>query len=73
MKLIPINVEEKKDAFEEIRDKYLRQQGWIYGCQHPMAIWLWTKKVEDKEYNVPVELAYDMEQYIHEYPEDSDE
>ena len=68
--ITPIDVEEKKDDFETIREKYLRQQKWKYTCDNPLSIWLWEKTVEGKKYRLPTNLAYDFEKYIHVYEED---
>jgi hypothetical protein len=47
----------------------LKQQGWETSCENPMSIWLWFKTIDGKEYRLPENVAYDMEQYIHQYEE----
>lgn len=67
--ITPVDVETANDKFLNLRKHYLKQQGWETSCENPMPIWLWFKTIDGKEYRLPEDVAYDMEQYIHQYEE----
>lgn len=40
-------IDDKCQEIESLRSQFLRQQGWKESSQHPGAIWLWEKTLDD--------------------------
>lgn len=40
-------LEKAQSDFDDMQDKYLREQGWEHKCDNPANIWFWQKTLAD--------------------------
>lgn len=65
-KIEPHEIDAADQAAADLKSKYLHQEGWVWSCQHPGALWLWVKSVDGKEYRCNCETAFTIQKSVYE-------